>query len=114
MVLFDLGSWAWNGMNLASSLYLAATVGGIVAAAFAITPMRGRRRAWFAFAGSMALVTVSLIWIYSLKQNKEAGASPIYIGTIPIYLLTLCTLTAMVSATTAAFCFRDAMRRPQA
>jgi hypothetical protein len=26
MVLFDLGSWAWNGMNLASSLYLLITV----------------------------------------------------------------------------------------
>ena len=97
MLLMQLGSWAWNGMNLASSSYLIVTCVGLAAviASLVVTDSHRRRVAMFAIAGSLALAALSSFFlIYRFSQNGMSGSGPLYVAGVPFDLNAMYALTA--------------------
>ena len=116
MLLMQIGSWAWNGMNLASSTYLIVTCGGLAATVASLTVAGSYRRplAVFAITGSLALAALgSLFLMKQLFQSGLAGSEPLVVAGVPLNLIAMYGLTALGSATVAALAARNSRRSPE-
>ena len=110
MLLFQLGSWAWSGMNLATSAYLSVTCIGLAAviASLRITSSRKRRLGLFSIVGSVGLAALSSFFlVYRLSKGGISDGGPLYVAGVPFNLNVMYALTALGSAAAAAFASWD-------
>lgn len=106
MLLFQLGAWAWNGMNLASSAYLIVTCVGLVAviASIGITDGGPRRLALFVIGGTIGLAALSgFFLVYQFSRSATPDSGPLYVAGVPFSLNMMYALTSAGCAATAGF-----------
>jgi len=115
MLLMQLGSWAWNGMNLASSTYLIVTCVGLAAVVASLDVAGSPRRglAFFAIAGSLALSALSSFFLIDrFSQSGISGGGPLFVGGLPLNLNAIYGLTASGCAAVAALASWSSRRSP--
>jgi hypothetical protein len=106
MLLFQIGAWAWNGMNLASSAYFIVTCVGLVAviASTRVSDFRRRGLAPFAIAGNIGLAALgSLFLVNPLFLASTPNGAPMYVAGVPVNLNTMYALATVGCAATAGF-----------
>lgn len=116
MLLMQIGSWAWNGMDLASSTYLIVTCGGSAATVASLTVAGSYRQplAVFAITGSLALAALgSLFLVKQLFQSGIAGSEPLVVAGVPLDQIAMYGLTVPGSVTVAALAARNSRRSPE-
>ena len=89
MLLMQIGSWAWNGMNLASSSYLIVTCIGLAAVVASLNVAGSHRRglAVFVIAGSLALAALSSFFLMDrFSQSGISGGGPLFVAGVPLNL----------------------------
>jgi len=106
MLLFQLGAWAWNGMNLASSAYLIVTCVGLVAVivSIRIRDFRPRQLALFVIGGTIGLAALSgFFLVYQFSRAATPDSGPLYVAGVPFSLNMMYVLTSAGCAATAGF-----------
>ena len=107
MLLMQLGAWAFNGMNLASSAYLIVTGSGLIAVVASLTKPHRRGLTVFAIAGSLALAALSSFFLIYRFQSGMSDGGPLYVAGVPFNLNVMYFLTAAGCAAVAAFTWRS-------
>jgi hypothetical protein len=104
MLLMQVGSWAFSGMNLASSAYLAITCVGLIAVIVSRRIRSARRYGFavFATSGSLALTALSSFFLINVLSGSAADR-PLYVAGLPTNLGLMYALAAFGSAVSAAF-----------
>jgi hypothetical protein len=105
MLLMQLGSWAWNGMNWVSSAYLIVTCVGLAAIVATLSLAGSHRRGLsvFVVSGSLALAALSSSFLIDqYSQSGISGGGPLFVAGVPLNLNAMYGLTALGCAAVAA------------
>jgi hypothetical protein len=116
MLLEQLGSWAWNGMNLATSSYLIVTCAGLVAviSSLCITKSNQRGFAMFVIGSSVALSALSSFFLINqVFQSDISRGGPLYVDGVPLNMSAIYALSAFACAVVAAHALWSSKRSPE-